>query len=196
MEEEEDPGTEDAVPEEADVAAEVFDLCTPEEKANYERAMAMITRLVNRRKTFQNLMQTIKQAKEKFMDEEALRAGAEEGKFYTNAALILRSGLRDNPKVLEALGTAWRCVLAASTHAQKRKKLNEKVDKSQYAVMFRKLYLFIKDEQNDTQIDPTDAMDTVDAEWERDAAQNKTTLQLEMTRKAFFNSWFEMAGAL
>lgn len=59
------------------------------EKAEYERAMALITRVVNRRKAFQNLIKTIKEAKAKFMDEDAIKAGAQDGKFYTNVALVV-----------------------------------------------------------------------------------------------------------
>ena len=181
----------------ADVAAEVFDLVTPEEKAEYERAMALITRVVNRRRAFQNLMNTIKSAKQKFMDEDAIKAGAENGKFYTNAALIMREGLSKNPKVVEALTTAWRCVLvAAHHHAQKRRRSAEMpkvLDHEQYEIMFRKLYLFAKEEQSDAQIDPDECEEALCAEWPRDAEANPASGALELTKRAFFKSWFEMA---
>ena len=38
-----------------------------------------------------------------FMSEDALDMGAEDNEYYTNAALMVRAGLREDPLVVEAL---------------------------------------------------------------------------------------------
>ena len=64
-----------------------------------------------------------------------------------------RDGLSKHPKVLDALTTAWRCVLVAAHHHQQKKRrraeMPKVLDYEQYEIMFRKLYLFAKEETSD-----------------------------------------------
>ena len=69
--------------------------------------MGVIERCIKSRNERQSFGNLLKQAREMFMSEDALDMGAEDNEYYTNAALMVRAGLREDPLVVEALRYAW-----------------------------------------------------------------------------------------
>ena len=161
------------------------------EAAEHRRAMGIIQKVVNARRARKALLAAVDRARETFMDKEAIKAGAENGRFYSTIALIVRDGLRSNELVVAALGVAWRCVLAAAEAEQIGQRGS--LAHESYAKMIRKLYLYVHEVTGDTAIDPQDCLSAVEEDWPRDAEMNAATGQLHLTELAFHRSWFELA---
>ena len=152
----------------------------------------------SRRQTFESI---VRQAREMFLTDAARDAGAEENKFYSNAALMLRASLRQEPEVIEALGYAWQRVTHAELNirsesrqcgAQARGRTIGSAELSlsrvAYATMIRKLYLTLKERDRDAKIHPNDCLRSVAEDWAKDAGG--ATVLNEPT---FHNCWFELA---
>ena len=121
---------------------------------------------------------SMKALKEKFVDAEALSAGAANHPMYSNAALKARQLLQHDAHVNAALTYAWRAVAWQRGRA-------EAVRKPQYLVMMRKLYLALKEDAED--LDPSDCHRSSAVDWERDSQGDG-----ELDEAEFKSAWFQL----
>ena len=166
-------------------------------QAEVQQAMEILDRVFRRRKAQREFAAVVKRARAQFLHAEALAAGAEHGEFYSKAALLVRHRLRHNALVLSALRRAWKFVLAASRssaapavggeHAPLSWRRVPTLQFHAYSVMYRKLYLVMKERQGSWSIDPDDCLSTIEAEWRQDCDG-----LAELTQAGFYKSWFEL----
>lgn len=176
------------------------------ERAEYERAVQTVQRVVRLHQARRMWTAVVERAKSKFLDEQAIEAGARNGKFYSNAALIVREGLRSEAAISEALTEAWRCMCTAAHNtphgepgyprgttwlglpmADRRRKRGS-LGPAAYRTMLRKMYLVVKNMNGDVQIDPHDCLESIGADWARDAGASGSSV---VDEEAFHFSWFE-----
>ena len=87
----------------------------PEEqlRAQVRWALAKIEHCVAAKQGRDQFAAVVKRAREAFFDDRAIAAGAKQGRFYTNAALMVRESLREAPEVKDALRAVWCTVCSA-----------------------------------------------------------------------------------
>ena len=142
-------------------------------------ALATIERCIATRRKRQAFAAVVSNARSMFLDADAIRAGAENGTFYSNAALMVRSSLRGAPEVVKALRYAWQTVLAAEP--------TRVLSQVAYATMLRKLYLTLKIDEGNVRIDATQCVRATRVDWPRDSRGCH-----ELSETAFCQSWFEL----
>ena len=76
-------------------------------------AIGKLSKCIKRRRSAHAWMDAINKAKEMFLDPRAKEAGAEDGVFYTTAALTIRQTIINEPEMQEALEYAWSHVTEA-----------------------------------------------------------------------------------
>ena len=167
-------------------------------------ACAVIEHCIANRNGRQSFATVVRQAREMFMTTEAMDAGAEMGVYYSNAALMVRASLRNEPEVLDALKYAWQRVV----HAE----LNVRIDSREprvafrvpfvglssgtelalspraYATMIRKLYLLLKETERDARVNAVECVRSIKEDWPKDSAGGGDLKEVQ-----FFNCWFELA---
>ena len=105
----------------------------------------------------------------------AKAAGTSSSKYYTDAAVLHRLELAEQPAVVAALDSIWE---AANTDARDRI-----IDRSEYLMMHRKITLAL-----DPTIKPRDFKQAVKEEWKEDSEGKKG-----LDRERFDWCWFELA---
>ena len=105
----------------------------------------------------------------------AKAAGTSSSKYYTDAAVLHRLELAEQPAVVAALDSIWE---AANTDARDRI-----IDRSEYLMMHRKITLAL-----DPTIKPRDFKQAVREEWKEDSEGKKG-----LDRERFDWCWFELA---
>ena len=105
----------------------------------------------------------------------AKAAGTSSSKYYTDAAVLHRLELTEQPAVVAALDSIWE---AANTDARDRI-----IDRSEYLMMHRKITLAL-----DPTIKPRDFKQAVNEEWKEDSEGKKG-----LDRERFDWCWFELA---
>ena len=163
-------------------------------------AHAIIENCVRNKNGRQSFANIVKLAREQFMTEEAVDAGAENGRYYSNAALMVRATLRTEPEVEDALSYAWNRVTRAERNVTSSDRdgsfdprqspmLHEPtLSHTAYKTMIRKLYLVLKHQERDAKVDAVECMMSIKDDWPRDS--NGDT---ELTMTAFMRCWFELA---
>ena len=167
-------------------------------------AFELLERVVKRRKAGQAFVKVVNDARDMFLDEKAVKAGAEHGRYYSKFALMLRASLRNDVRVISTIHLAWTALLRAWRNTSEFSAgttwlglgLSDDPSISKrggfgaaaYRTMIRKLYLVLKLEAGDTHIDPQECLETIREDWPRDSNGGK-----ELSEASFFNSWFELA---
>eukprot|EP00966_Prymnesium_polylepis_P144405 3334504-Prymnesium_polylepis.1 len=125
---------------------------------------------------------SLKALRETFLDKRAMQAGAADGLFYTTEMLLKRETLKSNELVARAIQQAWlRTVPQASRDAGR-------VSFALYSRMTRTLYLALKLQADEDDFDPEDCMESLEEDWEDDAAGKD-----HLTYNDFAASWFQLA---
>jgi len=118
----------------------------------------------------------LKELRAKYIDDEAIKAGAVGTLLYTDEHLILRDLCRKDPFVLEALSRAWDACSQG----------HEVMAKTAYLSMARRLYLVLATRQRG-RANATECRETSEKDWMRD-----THGKDHLTREDFFNSFFQL----
>lgn len=126
-----------------------------------------------------------------YFDRSALEAGAEDGEFYTPAAIMAREAAREDAVVQSSLTAAWDACLAAagaegmattdSTTGQRC------LTKAAYFAMTKKLYLAeaATSDEDSACIDAEECIAACEAGWTEDAAGSDT-----LSEAAFKHAWW------
>jgi hypothetical protein len=117
-------------------AAAAGPFATPE----YAEAVAKLRNWLRRRKARRAFLSIIQAAKERFLDERALRAGASGTKWYTMTAMTIREALASDVTVKQRLHEAWTHILEACGVPPEM----TFISKEQYVTLYRKVYLAVK----------------------------------------------------
>lgn len=133
---------------------------------------------------------TLERLKALFMDDRALKAGADKSPLYTMQALSQRDALRHLPRVVEALEAAWVAVreACATSSVYQVEPRHEALDYYAYIRMSRKLYLACYAEEGASDISPRDFQESAAVEWRVDSGGSGF-----LNLAAFLQSWFELA---
>ena len=164
--------------------------------------MGVIERCIKSRNERQSFGNLLKQAREMFMSEDALDMGAEDNEYYTNAALMVRAGLREDPLVVEALRYAWNRIRLSERNLLLETREYEfgpekpprdgepefTLTKVAYGTLIRKLYIALKlREKSDAKINPVECLHSMKDDWAKDSCGQKT-----MSEMAFNKCMFEL----
>ena len=145
-------------------------------------AAAVITRCAKRhlnRKHGIMSWPSVCQLKEAFLDEKAKAAGAEDCIWYTAEMLLARERLRSDLRVVAATRHAWNRLAPQGA---------DSFSLSHYTAMTRVLYLALKLQAIEGDFDPEDCMESIEEDWEEDAAGKD-----HLTYDDFARSWFQLA---
>ena len=151
---------------------------TDEEIAEYKRAVAILQKAIRGRKLRQ-LWPNMEQLRARYLDPKALAAGASDSPWYSNFALACREGLRYAPQVVRGLNDTWNTLTAAAG--------TPTLSKEDYTTMMRKLYLAVKIDESDHDIDPKDCLDSLEEDWIEDSDGKD-----ELTESAFHRCFFQL----
>ena len=151
-----------------------------------ERAAALIIttcakKYLNRkhgRSSLLSLWPAIDRLHSTYLDEKALRAGAEDCEWYTDEMMIAREKLKHDRDVVEALQLAWERISPPS----------ERLTHEDYIVMSRKIYLALKADAEEGDFDPHDCLDDVEEDWLEDSGGKQF-----LGGGDFFKCWFQLA---
>ena len=144
-------------------------------------AQAVISNVMRKQHARESFASIVQQAKEMFMTEAAVEAGAENGRYYSNAALMVRAGLRHEPEVAEALAYAWEKLTLAESNISRDFRAApapvavaglmslegnaqapvQSLSREAYGTMIRKLYLLLHQQEADPKIDAVECLMTV-----------------------------------
>ena len=175
-----------------------------DQQARERWAMAKLDRMFALRKAQKTFWEVVVQARQKLLDSTAISAGAEEGQFYTDSALMIRESLRTSPQVEDSLEAAWLAVLQAKAHSTHKspgctwqrvpdaENMPTSIGIATFRTMIRKLYLIGKHEESDFQVDAIDCLRSITSDWQRDSAMTAAG-RLEMNKECFKQCWFEIA---
>ena len=155
---------------------------TESDHAARERwAQSKLKRMLAHRQGRNAFTEVVLQARKNFLDDDAIRAGAEDGRFYTTCALVAREANTRSPEVVQALRAAWVACHEARRHAAYRSsgctwaalvdrpstaspRLTAAVmtlGPASFRTMIRKLYLSMKQGARDYAIDSIDCMRSI-----------------------------------
>lgn len=159
-------------------------------------AMAKIEHVVVNRKARKDFVAIIRRARENLLDKDAIAAGARDGKFYTNAALMVRESLRDAPEVRDALRAVWLAMCCAEASSQEPEVYEAHAPHFEgtvltfkvYSTMIRKVFLAVKEDKCDGKINWMTVRTCAKEDWPRDLRGG-----CELTELAFNRCWFELA---
>ena len=140
-------------------------------------AMQKLEGAIRKRNFAKQFQEVIHSARESFLDQRALEAGAKGNAFYSDSALAIRQALRDDPLVADALDSAWLAISGAAGRST--------LTREAYATMNRKLYLALKAEDRDLEIDVNDCLVSLKDDWKEDA-QGRQTIDEAGFKKCFF----------
>ena len=183
------------------------------DRAEYERAVNIMQRVVRARRARRMWAAVVDRARAFFLNPQAIAAGAKSGKYYSDVALVVREGLRSDPKVVAALEEAWRCVRAAARNTPHGEHLSgttwldlpiadccggahvarRSLGPAQYRTMLRKMYLVVKEMSGDVDIDPIDCLESIQDDWSRDAGASAGGEEgaAGVSQEGFHRAWFE-----
>ena len=138
-----------------------------------------------------------------FLDDSAISAGAENGQYYSQTAMVVRATLLREPQVVAALQYAFDCCTRAEANisSQHRELIvgtlawengnspeNASLSFAAYSTMIRKLYLFVKGRDADADIDVTECLASVKEDWRKDSHG-----LAHLDKESFSKCWFELA---
>eukprot|EP00325_Prymnesiales_sp_UTEX-LB-985_P031950 CAMPEP_0174738462 /NCGR_PEP_ID=MMETSP1094-20130205/69998_1 /TAXON_ID=156173 /ORGANISM="Chrysochromulina brevifilum, Strain UTEX LB 985" /LENGTH=215 /DNA_ID=CAMNT_0015941881 /DNA_START=34 /DNA_END=678 /DNA_ORIENTATION=+ len=151
-------------------------------------AAAYVQRVYRRRRdnrAWGDLIRQLPELRSSYMDEAALRAGADNNPLYSDMMIAAREALRTKPAIIAALDEAWHSMVPHG-HNMPRK---------MYYTMSRKLYLtvIVQDAEEagfvDAELlDPGECLRSIDEDWEQDSAGQPT-----LDREAFHRCVFQLA---
>jgi len=134
-----------------------------------------------RKKQRLRFQQIVREARELFLDERALDAGALDSQFYTNSALVVRKQLMESGPVQRAMAAAWKSVSKACGDGSGQRELHYE----DYVTMMRKIYLQQKIVARDADVDVDDFYRSLKADWTEDA-RGKPTLNEDDFKRCWF----------
>ena len=111
-----------------------------------------------------SLWPSLQQLRGAYLDESAIKAGALDSEYYTDEMIVTREALKKHEVVKEAIEDAWEGMCAACGQSKEGY-----LGYDDYCVMSRKLYLLFKAQERDGYIDATDAVESIEADWDADA---------------------------
>ena len=128
---------------------------TPEESA----AACTLQRFFKRKQIRALPWPALQELKTLYMDDEAIKAGAEEGKYYTDEMILRREALRSDSQMNEALADAWDRLKEARTMGggvSSSGGVGNSISREAFMTMSRKLYLHFTALRFDGYIDAQD----------------------------------------
>ena len=114
-----------------------------------------------------------------FMDDNAVEAGAEENKWYTDEMLLQRELLREHSLVTTALKDAWESLLPPGCRT---------MTKQAYWEVGRRLYLALAVQTKSIDVDPYDCIERIGGDW-MDDSDDHGVIDYDGFRRA----WFQLA---
>lgn len=136
-----------------------------------------------RRAILSRWQQAVAELRTTYMDDRALKAGANSNPLYSDAALAARDALRTTTEVERALAAAWAACRACVGHADATGLTHD-----EYKTMTRKIYLVIKLKETDAELDVADVETAAEEDWAADSQG-----QSEISEESFKRCWFELA---
>jgi len=136
--------------------------------------------------TFANIITELKQT---YLDDQALAAGAEDVIWYSDEMLVARERLKKSKVVIDAIRAAWDAVLSSCAHlGDEAEFFDEYLNKYEYGTMMRKVYLAIKEQEEDGDFEAEEFTDVMDQDWATDAHG-----KAHMDYDDFFQCMFQLA---
>ena len=156
-------------------------------------AISKLEKCIRSRRAWEKFQATVNAAWARFLDPRAAAAGAEGTKWYTDAAMTIRSGLVQAYEVSEALDDCWHLIKAISGGAADDDAWVMPRDK--YETMWRKLYLGIKVAEAEPAVHPSECNEMIEMDWEADAtAVGGAGGVVGLSEASFRESWFEVGA--
>lgn len=143
-----------------------------------KEALDKLEKCLARRKARQSFNAVISAAQAHFLDAAAIAAGAEDGEFYSRPALMARETMANREEVVQVLHEAWLVItqVIVGPAFKRSNELRASDDTSQrliltrenYDAFFRKAYLYVAEQNHDTQINVDECVSRMDADWQAD----------------------------